>query len=412
LQGIDKSLLTDMTKCTLIAIELGRASFWQKALSLFRVVQSLNVRLDVVALSALAGACSKQMSCWSLGLRTLTELQNVGLLPNAILFGTATHACAFRRSWRHSLNLLRHMQGLLTHPTCSTYTAALGACERREQWRIVLALMAGMVRASLQFDVFTFAVAIGVLARSRRWPEALVNCDAATRSPFRHGGATLSAGLDASGKGLQWHYALHLAATMRIGADVRPLQICNALVGLCIKSKEWQKALHWFEDMQEKGLSPDRVVFNAVLTAVWLRQERWRVDGRKGDADLTLMLLQRMRRRGLLPNEFSYDVALKSCCCARSPEAALGLMDKMSAERLAPHLGTCSSVVRGCQGTGFGPQAALWREALALMRFFCGHRFPVDADACQSAIGACQSVSQWHIALRLRGSAARPTPRA
>lgn len=83
-------------------------------------------------------------------------------------------------------------------------------------------------------------------------------------------GFSFSAAISCCGNGGRWEEALSLIKTMqRGGPKSRPNKIAyTAAISACGRSGKADEALKLFTDMKEQGLQPDRVAYNAVISAL------------------------------------------------------------------------------------------------------------------------------------------------
>ena len=96
----------------------------------------------------------------------------------------------------------------------------------------------------------------------------------------------------------------------------------NHLIAVCKKDK-WEKALSLMRDMEQAGLRPSNVTYNAVIVAC----------GNGSQPDQAMALLEEMRNKGVQVTEGTYSAAIAACGKALMWEQALSLLDEIKRGR-------------------------------------------------------------------------------
>jgi pentatricopeptide repeat protein len=94
---------------------------------------------DVITFSAAISACTTGGQ-WEKALDLFREMQSRGIDPDVITFSAAISACEKGRQWEKALDLFREMQSRGIDPNEITYNATIAACFNAERYSEALNL--------------------------------------------------------------------------------------------------------------------------------------------------------------------------------------------------------------------------------------------------------------------------------
>lgn len=224
-----------------------------RALTFWQVVQDKELRLDAYIYTAAIEACAKGR-LWERALDLLSEMQEKGIMPTEVTYTCAITACGNAGEWERSLDLLTTMRSKGLSPNLYTYNGAITAISKSAKsaardepmkerhsmdengrWRRVMDLMKQMRADGLEPDGFSYSSAISCCGSEGRWEEALQLID----------------------------------RMMQGGPATRPNKIAyTAAISSCGRNGQVDHALRLFAQMKEQGLSPDRVAYNTLFSAL------------------------------------------------------------------------------------------------------------------------------------------------
>jgi pentatricopeptide repeat domain-containing protein 1 len=146
-----------------------------------------------------------------------------------------------------------------------TYSAAVRACEKGEQRRPALGLLEVMQQSSVVPNVITYNAAVSAFEKGEQWRQAF-RLLALSRAP---------AG------GLHPQRCTMAAGTWSFGGDaaVKPTTpgqgfgIPSLTRRACGEGAQWQQALDLLVVMQQLGLVPNAIAYNATVSACGNRAE-------------------------------------------------------------------------------------------------------------------------------------------
>jgi pentatricopeptide repeat domain-containing protein 1 len=177
-------------------------------------------------------------------LALLADMQHLGLKPSLITYGSALTACSTAGRGEQALALLQQMQhssGLLPDARC--YSAVISALGKAGMWREALQVLTAMQQPL----TLTVVQPLGkTVANGRNGKTGSDTTAAATATAAAAGAGTSTV----SRKG------------------IKPNAVCyTAAITALARAGEARRALQLFSSMQTSGVSPDRLAWNAVLSA-------------------------------------------------------------------------------------------------------------------------------------------------
>ncbi|CAE7732023.1 comta [Symbiodinium microadriaticum] len=287
-------------------------------------------------------------------LRLLQDARTARLPPDGFSFqvpasvvGAVLADCEHARRWREVLLALRSIRATMRPrgPSLLAYNTAIFACQSQKNWELVVKILLEMRHKRCQPDAKTCS-------------RAILAC------------------------GQLWQQALAFNAYLQL-AGVKPNSITtSALISSCARASRWQLSLAFVEF---DGAS-STAVFNAAMTAC--------VKGSKWPA--ALLLLRRISALHLLPDLFSFNVAIHGCEVGGGAwVTALQLLEEMSCMMLQPDLVSINSCISTCA------EGLRWAAAVQLFGQMADRQVQPDLVSYNAAMSAVGRGQLWRAALQL-----------
>lgn len=237
-----------------------------RALNILQVVKDKKLPLDNYAYAAAIDACAKGRM-WQRALELLDEMEKNGVTPNAITYSVAITACGNGGQWEKALCLLDKMKGKGLQINLITYNSAITALSKASRRG---ARKSTKEHAPQRFSVLSDKAEVLDIDEQQLWTKALDLLERIKQDGLEPDGFSYSAAISCCGAGGRWKEALALIRTMQSGGPkTRPNKIAyTAAISACGRSGKHAEALRLFTDMKEQGLQPDRVAYNALLSAL------------------------------------------------------------------------------------------------------------------------------------------------
>ena len=257
-----------------------------------------------------------QRRAWREALDVLSKEES----PTAVHFNIAMHACGRAGKWRKALALLDEMDGMADAYSFSTAISALGEASSRPRSR----------GGGLLLPTAGLTLAQSLLSRMERadLPPSTVAYNAAIKL---------------AGQASDAQAAVDLLAAMRAGgfAETRSW---NAALHALAKAGDWGAALSLLAEAEAGGLA-DVVTYTAAISAC------------TGRSDEAQRIMNRMRRCGLQPNEYSYSALISAYVPEGRWVEALGMLDEMQAVGVPPGVVAFTAAISACAAAGQARQA-------------------------------------------------------
>ncbi|CAE8702985.1 unnamed protein product, partial [Polarella glacialis] len=168
--------------------------------------------------------------------------------------------------------------------------------------------------------------------------------------------AAYGAGFRACAQSGQWVLALDLLRRVKSQNTDQakdPFLLLLAARSVCMEAGQWERALELGWESVERGLEPDVISCNVMLTALE-RLGRWR-DG--------LSILDDMISRKMQPTSSTYGSLIPSGSDDEDSDSwlrAIGLFEASLAQGLEPCVITCGKVINSCGRCGHWELALQW----------------------------------------------------
>ncbi|CAE7938805.1 unnamed protein product, partial [Symbiodinium sp. KB8] len=291
----------------------------------------------------------EQLACQNLrlSLAILDKVSRTNSQVPASVVGAVLADCEHARRWREVLLALRSIRATMRPrgPSLLAYNTAIFACQSQKNWELVVKILLEMRHKRCQPDAKTCS-------------RAILAC------------------------GQLWQQALAFNAYLQL-AGVKPNSITtSALISSCARASRWQLSLAFVEF---DGAS-STAVFNAAMTAC--------VKGSKWPA--ALLLLRRISALHLLPDLFSFNVAIHGCEVGGGAwVTALQLLEEMSCMMLQPDLVSINSCISTCA------EGLRWAAAVQLFGQMADRQVQPDLVSYNAAMSAVGRGQLWRAALQL-----------
>ena len=276
-------MTADLITYTTTMRACARAKQTKKAMELFRVVQDMDLDLDVYCYTTAMDACAKG-GFWRKALSLLDEMKSVGITPNEVTYGVAVTACGNGGQWKRALELLDQMKKAGLRINTITYNSAIAALskaartESKQQagevdaallWQKALTLIKDMEREGVRRDSFTFSSAISTCGAAGRWEEALELIRAMKEDGTKPNRVTYTSAISACANSRQWEPAYELFNQMK-NDGLRPdLVAHNALIGAGMTAEKPDEVFAlWHEMCKNEKISPDIVTLTEVIATL------------------------------------------------------------------------------------------------------------------------------------------------
>eukprot|EP00931_Biecheleriopsis_adriatica_P106333 TRINITY_DN8079_c3_g1_i5.p3 TRINITY_DN8079_c3_g1~~TRINITY_DN8079_c3_g1_i5.p3 ORF type:complete len:122 (-),score=24.85 TRINITY_DN8079_c3_g1_i5:105-470(-) len=86
------------------------------------------------------------------------------------------------------------------------------------------------------------------------------------------------------------------------------------------KTKQVNKAFEVFEEMQQRGVQPNAITFNALINAC----------GKGSQAEKAVEVFEEMQQRGLTPDVITYSALISACAKGSQAEKAVEVFEEDS----------------------------------------------------------------------------------
>ncbi|CAM9959710.1 unnamed protein product, partial [Discosporangium mesarthrocarpum] len=130
----------------------------------------------------------------------------------------------------------------------------------------------------------------------------------------------------------------------------------NTAIAACRGDGQWRQALLLLDRLRSRGLKPDVFTYTAAMTAC----------GDNGKHDQAQALWEGMRREGIMPNRVSFNAAIAAAGRAGLLTRALGLLrEEIPAAGVAADASSYNAAMEACRKGGH------WRQALDILNEMC-----------------------------------------
>eukprot|EP00887_Chlorella_sp_A99_P005379 scaffold1.g5379.t1 len=257
-----------------------RGRVWKAALGVLADMDGAAVGRDAFTYSALlsaAQACGK----WEQAVAWVDEMRAAGPEPNRA------------GRWDHSLRVFREMEEAGVEPDVVAHNAAITAHARGDDWEKAWAAFAVMRQAGLQPSTVSYNALLNACERCGQPDRALEVFGRMERDPgVRPNAVTYNTLISSLGKAGRCQHALELYARMQHEGVPDDVWTLTALITAAERagggtaggaSKElrgggaaaasgagggWQAALDWFRRFQRRGIQPNAVAYNRLISVL------------------------------------------------------------------------------------------------------------------------------------------------
>jgi len=259
--GIQPDLVTFNTLLNVVAnsaaLPLGNPH-WQVANELLARMTALDIKPDVTSFSSAILSCRRgnPRECLK-AFDFLDAMSSHGVTPNSYSLGATISCLGHGGEWQRALELLDRMeQDYGVAPDTIVCNAALSALERSGQWQASRDLLLAMKKGKRGFgkgstpDLTSYASVVSAHARAGEWEGAL--------KFSRQAGSSSNNEVSSRSTGVQRFVDERWKRGVEAIGYTAAIKACRS---------DWQKALAVLEEMQTAGVRPDRVAFNAAISA-------------------------------------------------------------------------------------------------------------------------------------------------
>lgn len=273
--GVDPDVVT----YTIAMRACAKGGKTQRGLAMFQMMKDRNLDLDVHAYTSAMDVCAKA-GMWRQSLDLLDEMREKGIFPNGFTYSVAIAACGKGGQWERALELLYQMREKGIHINTITYNAAISAlasASTKNMRQILKEERSKEYLSRVMEDGEGFSsttsypsTSFGKSENSQLWRKALNLIDQMKETGVQPDAISYSSAIKTCGAAGRWKEALEIISIMKKGGPLtRPNRISytNAITA-CGRCGEYEHALSLFDDMKNSGVQPDRVSYNALISAL------------------------------------------------------------------------------------------------------------------------------------------------
>lgn len=304
---------------------LGRGGLCVRALCQFRRMTRVdNIRANTVTYNAVIKILSrcKRNDCGGItrAMSLFREMSSKGCIPDVVTYATLIDAFSKRVEPERALKLFEEMKEYDVKPNNYCYSSLISAFCRAGYVERALGIFEEMNREGIIPDVFAFNALIDGLL-------ILLPCFFVLK---------LYVGF---GKLRQVDKAFEIYGRMK-KLEMEPDRITfNALISACGKAKNLSKALEAMRDMTDiYGLTPDRHSYNALIDAC----------GKAGDFSKAYEIFEEMRANNIRPCTVTFNALIYGASRSHDLAAAFKIVDLMLREGLNPDAYTMNTLISAC----------------------------------------------------------------
>ena len=226
-----------------------------------------NIVPTVITYSALISAAEKGQQ-WKLALQVLEEMKGK-FPPNVIAYSATISALSKGQQWETALSLFRELQSNGCCPSVVTYNATINALEKGLQWEQALDLFDEMKSKGLPVTVVSYGSSISACEKGQQWRHCLTLLDEMTEYGIQKNVIIFGAAMSCMEKSGRADISFQLMQRMQLENIAPNVHIYNSAISACARTGGllWNKALELFREMNENGVVPDVVTYNAVIDA-------------------------------------------------------------------------------------------------------------------------------------------------
>ncbi|CAK9018568.1 unnamed protein product [Durusdinium trenchii] len=388
---------------------------WELTCHLLKVEQQRSLQVDVIAVNSAIHACAADHDghAWEQGVMILLGTAEMRVSPDIISFNTAMSACAHCQP-QLVLLLLRRLCRHRCRPDVVTCSSLIAACSRSSLGHQSMKLMKSMRKRSIEINTYTYATAISactdwqqaadlvVDVRARALPLAepvmvssISTCEGCWQHALQLPGMAiqgmleqqlalaLNAAMTVAGARNMWQISLHILESTQ-NHWLRPDVVrCNAAIGSCSRSSEWNTALQMFAQM--KGLTNVVSKISALLAC-----------GHGGHWQGALWLLFGDRLNEVAEASTAFFTAANACADAGEWQRALEVVNAMLSQGpSARSTETMNVAMSACE------KATQWERTLELLQCLCEVALSPSQTSVNVVLSACDKAGKWQQALVL-----------
>ena len=289
----------------------GRGARWNQAWHLLQEAQTMTLKQHIVTYN---GATSASGKAWRAALSLQVAAATSQVLPDIITYSTAMSSVGTRLRWQSALSLFRDLYNLAMECDTVSGNAALNALEKGKQWQRAAHSFTALLTTSLRPSIITSNSLMSAFTTLDQWPNSICWLAHTRRLSLQHDAFSHSAVACACEVSEQWQVGLYY---MELDAS-QSLVLCNAAVSTCEKSGRWEFATTLLKHTHRKGMKPDTITHNAVLSSFG-QGSRW------AEAVLTLSDLSGLDAA----NTITYNSALSTCAEAHQWKPASRILENL-----------------------------------------------------------------------------------
>lgn len=246
---------------------LGRADpwkrVWPRALDFF-YDKGQALAVDEKSYNAAIAAVPGRI--WPLAVSFLSEMRYQNLKPGVRHYTSAISACSRGREWRAVLQLMADMNDDDVQRDVQVYNIAMFALMRGGAWQLALELFTGLKKSVvLKPNAATYNTVINSCKTEGNWARALELWFEMSRERITPDLDTYIGLLRVSEECQRWGWSRQLLDTLYNLDAPRNVDMYNAAINACRRSKSWQLGLQLLKEMRNDKLAPTTRTFADVV---------------------------------------------------------------------------------------------------------------------------------------------------
>ncbi|CAE8615831.1 unnamed protein product [Polarella glacialis] len=221
---------------------------------------------DLITYNTMISGYAKMHDCDSAEACMLQMLE-VGVQPCAKSYGSVIHAFAKVGQFERAEKWFQKAEEDNIVADCIVYNSMINACAKAGQRERAESWLQRMLAARIPADPRTFNCVMHACVRNSELPRAEYWYEQMVSQGFMPDSVTFSTLINCYARVGQIDRAIYWQQQMvNHGLDVR-VECCNSIIQACAKSGDTEKVLQWFSMLAIKGLAPQGLTNDFMLTA-------------------------------------------------------------------------------------------------------------------------------------------------
>eukprot|EP00899_Mesostigma_viride_P025843 jgi/Mesvir1/6443/Mv19525-RA.3 len=336
-----RGLTPDCKLYTAVISACAKAGSPNRAFRVYQEMLARNVEPTLVTYSALIDAFSRAHKV-DRAFKLYNEAIIKGIKPDTVLYNILITAAVREGLVARALKIMELMQADGIAPNAVTYGALVHGCSQpgpEQDVNQALALYERMRRDGIQPTVAVYTAAVDACAVTGDLDAAMRIYGHLKQARARPDETFFSALIKVAGSAHQLDAAASLLATLESEHRIRATAVSyGALIGVCEKMGETERALEAFEAMRKADVLPSASIYNILIHML----------GKAKQLGKAVAILDDMVAINVAPTDVTYGTLLGACARAGNVSMAFQLYSRMRAEGIAINLVICNTLIGIC----------------------------------------------------------------